>query len=79
MPKRSDHEKLQLLIAKSRREAQSLTRAGGVLVTEKLLREFRASYCQGGCRKKLERGKTAIYFGQEFCKDCVEKWLNGKR
>jgi late competence protein required for DNA uptake (superfamily II DNA/RNA helicase) len=78
MPKRSDHEKLELLIAKSRREAQSLTRCGGVLITEKALREHRNSHCQG-CGRRHESGRTAIYFGQEFCKDCVEKWVNGKR
>lgn len=33
----------------------------------------------GGCGKHYDNTKSAIYYGEQFCSDCVEKWLHGEK
>lgn len=57
-------------------EQRRLTNIQGVIVTEKLAREYRDHWCQG-CAGEKKNPK--LYFGQTFCGDCVDKWQHGKR
>lgn len=33
----------------------------------------------GGCGRHYKAENSAIYYGEQFCQECVEKWLAGHR
>lgn len=43
---------------------------------EQQLQDERKRKC-GGCGRSKQNRQVKIYFGEEFCADCVEKWQAG--
>jgi len=33
----------------------------------------------GGCGRSKEFRPAKVYFGEEFCADCVDKWNRGEK
>lgn len=74
MGKLQDRQELKLL--QEARKRITLRKVGGVVVTEKAAEEYRKNYCNGcGGPKRSPK----LYFGEEFCGNCVEKWKAGHR
>lgn len=69
MGKESDLKELKIL--REVRKGRQLRWVGGILMTEKTREEYRTTYC-AGCGRTKKRPK--MYFGEEFCGDCVESW-----
>lgn len=65
----------ELQILRTRRNQKELVSYGGLLVTRAARERLQNHFC-GGCGREKVRPK--LYFGEEFCGDCVEKFCAGK-
>lgn len=74
MSKQSDRQELALLRAS--RARKTLIMRNGLIMSEADALKCREEYC-AGCGK-LKAKYRKVYLGEEFCGDCVDKWLAGK-
>lgn len=73
MSKQSDAEQLKIL-----RYVKSITPSmvAGILMTTAQREEYRKNFCPGcGSQMKI----SMLYFGENFCVECVEKFSQGWR
>lgn len=73
MGKISDYQRIKQL--RNLRKPNELVQHGGLIVQRKVMEAHKARWC-GICGK--EKNNPRVYYGEEFCGDCVEKSLHGK-
>lgn len=74
MSKQSDAEELKIL--RYTRKHILPIKVGGIVMTRAQAEEVRKNFCPG-CARQMEI--SMIWFGENFCYECVEKFAQGEK